>query len=1070
MPTAKQVIDRIEAEGIVPDAVLGSLHADLKASKGLTAEDVTQRLVSFGAITQEQADDLLLASGDSFRMQAKPMSEPKPTAASPFDDEDDQLGDSKPNAAAKRRKKHTKKTSPKGFDSPLILIGGGALALLLLCGVGVVFLLNQKSGDEMIDAADKAYKSRSYSQAITDYEAFVEDFPGHEAWSRAKVQVLISRLRQMVETASNYSGAVKLVQQQIGAVEDEPAFQATAGGELASMLPKVAMQLAQKADSASAEGRSEEAEENAKLATDALTLIANTKYVPKSLRDDSEIATISSLLDRIERRRQALRDLDATLTSMASATSSGDIAAAYQAQAKLIADRPELRDEPRLAEALNAASEAERGKIRLVDQRAEAATDERPSAIAVAVAIANRRQTGTAPAEGVYTAAHGGVLYAVAANDGRFLWRRPVGFATRAVRPVNLNDDLLVIDHRHNELLRVNQTTGALVWRAALEGAATEPTVFETRVFVATESGRLLMLDANTGERLGHLDFAQRLTTPPVVGPNGRLLHQAGEQTSLYSLDLTSLECVGVHYTGHAPGAIAAPPVVAGGRLLVIENVGVETSVLRSFSFDDQGRIGEQNAEFRLNGVATQRPVLSGRRVLVSVDTGEVALFEVNAGPNQTAMIEVARRPTTPETRGAHYLAQISGELWIAEEGLSRSAPSLGDGRLIVREIDDPFSGDRFAGPMKVSKRVLLHARRRRAAPGLTIGATDAKSGAALWQTDVSTQPLGSPWIAKSPQGISVTTSEGGLHRVDRAALRRGYSERPNSSVPGAPKQSFAVTLASGKRLLGSASSKAFLSAGVTGDPTVRSGRLPGVLACRPAAMGEGLLAPLELGQVALVDARGAEIAAPFQPETQLGRKVAWKGPGVGAVDGGQLAVLADDSGNVFCLANEKGALVLRSTYRLAGTETTTRAAIAGKFAAMGVTGNRVAVFGCPDLGAPRTVALPSSIAWGPYAMGERVLLATATGQLIAIDPETGPSIVWNASLSGRAPIGDPLVTSDELVISTDRGVLMRLSPDSGELLGEIDLGQPLGAGPTAYGKRLLVTAADSALLVVNLA
>ncbi len=140
-------------------------------------------------------------------------------------------------AGKKSRKKSTKKRSsskskrrskkPKRkneWDSPLLLIGGGALVLIVICGVAVWWMLNRETGDEHLQLARAAHDGGSYTQAISKYENFLKRFPNHPEKGPARVRLAMARLRQAIESTRNHSLALDIAQQELREIEDEEKF------------------------------------------------------------------------------------------------------------------------------------------------------------------------------------------------------------------------------------------------------------------------------------------------------------------------------------------------------------------------------------------------------------------------------------------------------------------------------------------------------------------------------------------------------------------------------------------------------------------------------------------------------------------------------------------------------------------------------------------------------------------------------------------------------------------------------------------------------------------------------
>ncbi|MEO0531034.1 MAG: PQQ-binding-like beta-propeller repeat protein, partial [Planctomycetota bacterium] len=859
-------------------------------------------------------------------------------------------------------------------------------------------------------------------------------------------------------------------QVEIPQIEDEPAF-AESRGEFASLLPRIARGLAEEADTLSAEsGTNDRVSKLVASASEALTLVNNTKYVPKSLRDDADLAVIRELLERVDRRREAVADLEETLAKIDTALSGGDVSQAYAAQTALLRRRPELRDDPRLAEKLSAAVEAERQVVTFVADEAAAETDERPGPLALA--LANPRRTGTVEANGVFTTTFGGVLYAVKASDGTLLWRQPVGTRLADVPAVPIDGDLLVVDHRYGELRRVNSASGALVWRVPLDGTGNAsklltPVVAGRTVLVASESGRLWSLDATSGKRRGYANFAQPLRSPPAVDESRGKVHVAGEQSSLYTLDSKTLDCVAVRFTGHAAGSVPVAPLAIGGRVITLENTGAETAQFRLYATDDDGLISNQLRDWRLEGIVSTPPTVSGRRVLVTTDSGAVYLFEVTATTDGQPLILIASRAPLSGSTRARRAVEARGDVWIAGEGLRRTAASLADSQLVSRDLPNPCDGDLFFGSFVTRGEAVLHTRRREGRPGATLAASNSRSGKLVWETDIAVPPLGPPAVSARPRGLVATNLVGQTHLLGGRAINARVSPKP-ATTPRREQQYDGVLRLDDGIAIASVTGRADWTVMRAGSEA-RTVSLPGELACLPERLGDAIVTPLRVGQVHLLEAAGSQSALPFQPSVAAGQSIDWTPPAAETVGGEPLIVLSDGLENVYCLSLKQGdspALIQRGIHTLAGARPRSRAAIVGRSGAIGLEGGRLAVYDLPDMATPRFVKVGGDLVWGPYPAGD-VLLTATVDRPVAIGPDNA-SIAWEADLANGLPVGAPLVEGGDLVIVTANGYLATRSLSDGSTGDAIDLGQRAASGATAYGSRLLVSAADGAVLVIN--
>ncbi|MEO1498296.1 MAG: PQQ-binding-like beta-propeller repeat protein [Planctomycetota bacterium] len=1092
MQNANEFIEAVEAQGLVPEALLVRLRRKLSGSTATpSAKAAAAFLVSAGALTEDQAQTILDQEVTQFSLAPDPQ-EPPPSsvileAESPeviYDAglQEEQAKTSELETTGRvrsTRRKHLKKANANEFDSPWFLLGGGALALLLLAGGGLALLIGQGSGDESFRAAQEAYEAGSLQQAIARFEEFVEDYPSHGEYSVARVRLTMARIRQALDTAADPAMALARAEADVPRIEDEPAF-GDERTDLAALLPRIALQLAERADEASQSGKGEAASQAAERSQAALAMIANTKYVPKSYREQGEIDEIRALLKRVERRSAALAALDEAI-DVIRAAADDDPRAAYTAYAGFAAEHPQLADRPELLTALGEAAEAERSAARfeLSPEPAESGPLETP--VSRTISVIDRVAAGTAASSDLYVTQSGGFAYGLNAGDGSLAWRRPVGETLTATRPTAIDDDWLLIDARRRQLVRIDSQTGVDKWRAPLGAQAAPPVVTRERILVTTDAGELLSIDAASGDRLGVVRFAQPITTPPAVDPSTGRAYLVGDQSSVYTLDLESLSCLDVSLTGHRSQSVVAPPAIAGDLLFVFENFGYETAKMRVLRLDADRKPAEEIEPFRLAGAVTQPATVSGRKLLVATNRGEVSLFELNVEADGAPINLIARRGAVTDSMAACAVALDRGTVWIAENRLLKGAASLADSRLVAQAIKVDFKGDRFLGPIVVGDDTVLHTRRDSLTEDVIVGATNAASGEVLWQTVIAAAPLGAPTrtkpgliaISRSGRSLVVGRQQIGAGVVDAAATRL----KPSSRLPG--QLQTRTDLPGGRFILTAEGAEAFASIAVAPRPRTTVRRLPGRLAARPAALGNGWLAPLSVGQVMLLDASGKQLLAPFQPPLQPGVEIAWRDPAVATVGERPLALLADDVDTVYCLgvSADKRSLELLGKHELAGRKPNGPIAILGEHGVVGVGERRLEVFSLPDLNDPVLVELEAPLVWGPYAAAPEPtaagaeslgLMAIESGELLAFRPAEAGRIAWKASLDpGHAPVGEPLTVDSHVLIATALGRLDRRSLATGEITASVDLGQTLASGPRQLGGRIVVAATDGSLLVV---
>ena len=105
-----------------------------------------------------------------------------------------------PSGATKKPdpKKPRQKKNHQDWGGKLI-IGGFGLLLFLGVGGGLLYYnLTKTPASELFSNAEESYKSESYSQALADYQKFLERYPNDENADEARVRIVLCRIRTVL--------------------------------------------------------------------------------------------------------------------------------------------------------------------------------------------------------------------------------------------------------------------------------------------------------------------------------------------------------------------------------------------------------------------------------------------------------------------------------------------------------------------------------------------------------------------------------------------------------------------------------------------------------------------------------------------------------------------------------------------------------------------------------------------------------------------------------------------------------------------------------------------------------
>lgn len=979
----------------------------------------------------------------------------------------------------KKKKKNTdkpakrapKKAKTKGkWDTPLMLVGGGGLVFLILVGGLIWWLMNWESADQKLMQARATRDSGAYSQAIEEYEGFVTSSPRHPEHGLAEIELMTLRIRQPTE-AGDFSQALDLAENQLKKFESHEQFK-EAHGELAALLPQIAQGLAGQTEKAPP--GSAESAKLAELANKALALCNNILYIPKEMRDEGKLTAVRETLDLVARRNATKQALNEALTAMQEAVGAGDTNKSYTTYAQLIRNRPELVGDKSLVEMVAKTTAAEQAAITFVQEEQAAETEERPTPWVASLAIANRRvkPQGAAPSGEAACFLVDGAVYALDPASGQLLWRRYVG-GSGATWPLSFSSDVLIADGVHNELLCVEQQSGRLKWRQEINERFAQPITIGERAFVAADSGRLFVIDLKSGTRIGYLQFAQPLRTAPSVDRTNERLYLVGDHSCVYSILLNDLSCLGVFYLGHAEGSVVQSPAAVMDKLAVVVNDGVETCHLRLLKLGEQAEVTGQVAERRLAGLPSAAPLVAGRRLIVVTDRGQIDVYDIGSGEGQEPLTLVATRPATGTKPIVRYAALVDRNIWVGDTQLTKYSVLPTGNRLPVQAIENSFAGATFDRPLAVRGDTLIHARRDEGRAGFVVAATAMAQGRTVWETDLAIPLAGAPVVDDASKSIAVASAEGHLFRLDEAAIRSRIQDEPLAAqaMPATlPALTDSVELGQGRVVFcGTGSNHLLLYNPALGSAAAKWVQLDSPLACRVTPFADGFVAPLRIGQVFyLSSADGSKLATPFQPPLAPNKE--WQYQPAGVVEGGRPRfVIADGDKKIYLveLADQPAAHLKSVAEADAGPHPIESPLFAMGDSAIAVGGSshllRVKL---PALQPAGDANLPAPVAWGPFQIGDVILLATADNQLMGISADG--QIRWQLPIEHGDLVGKPLTVGDSFMVSYKKGVLERRAMADGKPIAAKEVGQPLASGPIMFQQWRIVAGNGGSLLVVD--
>jgi hypothetical protein len=370
--------------------------------------------------------------------------------------------------------------------SPLALGLVAALVVLIALGFALKGIIARTTAQRQYNRAVESLDDGDFRNAIRQFEVFLERNPHDPRAGKARVLRALAGVRQFAGGAApSWSGALAAAGAMVEQVGGEEAYR-DASTELAELVLKAAEGLADRARASADPDVLAEAE--AAVALHGRVAGLPAKDVQARSRVPGKLAEARAAVLKARTRAEVLAAMDAALKDRSSA-------GAYAARDRLVARYADLAADPEVLGRLRGGQRADppggdvrprapRGRGRAAGRAARAAAVPGPPL-----------DRGRGARVGPDRLRPGrGLAYGLDGTTGAPLWQIPVGlsapFPPQAV--AGGGPTALVVDARHDELLRVDGRTGALIWRQGLgEPVADPPLVLGDQVIQATPGGTL---------------------------------------------------------------------------------------------------------------------------------------------------------------------------------------------------------------------------------------------------------------------------------------------------------------------------------------------------------------------------------------------------------------------------------------------------------------------------------------------------------------------------------------------------------------------------------------------------
>lgn len=961
------------------------------------------------------------------------------------------------------------------LSSPLVFGLGATLAALVLVGVALYGIIARTTASRLFNQAVESLEDGDYRNAIRRFDEFLRANPDDARAGKARVHRAMAGVRQYTTpTGPSWSLALEAERAMLESVGGADDYR-DASTELDELVLRTGEALADRA-SASADATTLAEAESAVALHATVSGKAAEALLKKSRLPEKLVAARASV-----RKARFRRDRLAAMDGALKAGSSSGVYAARDALVAQYADQAEDRD---LLARMNRANDLIRKAVTVDPSGRPAETEPRPEPLGPPTTLV-LRAAGDAAASGdgppVFAVAEG-FAFGIDGGSGAPLWQVAVGLSSPyPPQPIPGGSTVLAFDARHDDLVRLDARTGALVWRQSLgERVADPPLVLGNQVIQATPSGKLLLIDLPSGALRATVRLGLRLTRTPVADESGQALYVMAERDCLFALTRDPVGCAAVEYLGHAPGSIACPPGRVGRYLIVAENHQWNESRWRVFVLAEDGRKLTAVQQVPGLGWTWATPASSGSVVWAAGDRGGVAALAIGDYGAKDPFRLIARVPPDAAPSGPAFpLTRSERELWVGSGRSGRYELDPEAGKLTpawtLAEAGPALAPPQTAGSLLVLSQQNLDG------PGVALWGVEPKTGVVRWRTVLgtawTTPPEGGGGSGQGGDALNALGVDGALIALPHARLRKGGFVTSTLPKPGGFRlPPGAASRVDGEGWMAVVPARRMPRLLVrVGSGAFREVGLPATPGARPVAWGKELFVPGDDGRAYLIDPiTGESRAEPFVPPFDRTRPTRWRAP----VRLGRDAVaLADDAGRVRRLVrvnDPRPRLVVAAETATGKDLAADPGSTAGAVVVVTADG-RARALSARDLSPVGAWPLAAPLAVPPSAVAGRCYLADTAGGVLALGEDghrlwsiqLGPTgggpvalvgapavrgdLVWfldrNGTLHGRSladgapratwkldvlPAGGPIASADDLAIPVGLGTLRLLTIETG--------------------------------------
>ncbi len=980
------------------------------------------------------------------------------------------------------------------------------IGLMILAAVGVVVVVLRSwahSEEERYQAALGEFDQANYAKATESFQKLAQDFSESP---RAKEYRFLGEYSQALQPAhelgANPREALQGVLRFLDAHQGDPLLEAhrpPAGVALAKIAEDLAAEAGQALKTPPDLDRARQGLQEARRAQ-----AEARKYGADEAKFAEAVGKVQEGIAQVERRREFLQRLNALQPTPV------DIHRGEQ-----MAREAGFTGDPEVETVLTGLKQKILAKIGYTPADVTLGRRSGPAAPGLVVVTPVGKAAapqGTGP--GVVFAIARGVLYALAAGDGRLLWVTRVGIDSTTL-PVRVPatettpELALVIAAEPPAVSARNLLTGEERWHFPLPAPCLgRPVVVDGRAFIPTVAGRIYDIDVAGDQLRGWYEIGSRLTVGGAHPDGSPLLYFPADSLQVYVLDINQKKCVDILQTGHPAGSLRAEPIVAGldagspaaageptrrGYLILDEADGLGGTRLRAFTLGaGPGAPPAATTELAVRGWSWFPPCCDGEKLALATDAGAFGLFGINQARNDDPPLFrflSEDMPLTADAAGrpqgrAQVVHAGENDFWLLVRG-ELSHWHLGLDRphglrlAAGWKLPQPLGWPLHAGQVDQGRDNLVVVTRALEGSTCLATAVAAQTGRIHWQRRLGTVAHADLLVMDGR--VLTQDREGGLFLFDpgqdspdkdqewRAAGRllappvTDAGGGPSFLLPGADDHSAVsiVSAANGTRLEvrwyrdGQVTAKTF----TPGQP----------LAGTPGVGPDYLLLPLADGSLLRQGLDGTMRYGSWRTPQAAGPAAA---PHV--VHLGPEKFLTTDGFRTLT----RWAWPMNQNPRAEKTRLLPGRIVAAPLVlpeggvCVALAGGKVQ-FLKADAWQPQWEAqVEGEVTAGPYRLGDFIACVVDHRQLVWFDPADGKSRKFPETPAAAAVVGRPRLVGGVIVLANLRGKITGIDPQSGKASGPVDslpAGVAAAGTPVAFGPdRLFVPLSDGTAALVG--